>query len=126
MRRLTPGEVLVGAGGLVLLVTLFLPWFDDDSAFDALSVILALLLLTALLGIALLAATIVQRSQAHPVAAEVFATAIAVPTTLLVLYRIVNPPGSDADVRVGALLGLLAVLAVAVGAIIAMRREERP
>lgn len=126
MRRLTVGELLAGAGGALALVAIFLPWYDGDSALSALTVVLGFLVLTALLGLAVLALTILQRSQAHPVAAEVWAAAIAFPTVLLVLFRIVNPPGSDASVRYGAWLGLLAVAAVAVGAFLAMRREERP
>ena len=131
MSRVRFGDVLAGVAGLALIVDLFLPWYreagSDQSAFQSLSVILALLLVTGLLGLAVLVLTVFQPSQAQPVAAETWAFFLSVPTLLLVLYRILNAPGDDAvvDVRWGAWIGLLLTLSVLVGSITAFRAESR-
>ena len=46
--------------------------------------------------------------------------------TLLVFYRILNQPGPNEffEVKLGAFLGFLSVLAVAVGGYLSMRDEE--
>jgi hypothetical protein len=143
--KLRGGDVLAGLGGLALLVVMFLPWFDflagpypgsrfiadndtAQSAWEAFSVLLVPLVLTALLGIALLAATLFERTSALPVAAQVFAAAIGSLTVLFVFIRIINPPGpnSAADVRWEGWLGLACTLAVTAGAWWSMRDEIRP
>ena len=130
--RLRAGDVVAGAAGIALLVVMFLPWYGtpggDQSAWQAFSAMLVPLVITALLGIALLATTAFERTPALPVAAQVWASAIGALTTLIVLYRIVNQPGDNAavTVRYGAWLGLVCVLAVTVGAWASMRRDVRP
>ena len=54
---------------------------------------------------------------ALPVAASVITTTLGALATLLVLYRILNQPGPNdfIEVKLGAFLGFLAVLAIAVG-----------
>ena len=121
LRKLTLGEVLAGLAGAALVATLFGPWFGGDSAFGAFTVVLVLLVVTALLGIALLLTTAVQRSQAYPVAAEVFGFAFAVVTTLVLLVELVlrSDPGW------AAWAGLAALIGVAAGTWAAMRAHTR-
>lgn len=131
MSRVRAGDVIAGVAGAALLAALFMPWYRDagadQSAFQSLSVILILLIVTALLGFAILVLTVFQRSQALPVAAEQWAMAIGLPTAILVLYRVLNAPGDDAvvDVRWGAWLGLALVSAVMAGAVVSLRAERR-
>jgi hypothetical protein len=139
------GDVLAGLAGLALLVVMFLPWYDflpgpypgsrfipdndtAQSAWEAFSVLLVPLVLTALLGMALLAATLFERTSALPVAAQVFTAAIGSLTVVFVLVRVLNPPGPNyaADVRWEGWLGLACTLAVAAGAWWSMRDEIRP
>jgi phosphoglycerol transferase MdoB-like AlkP superfamily enzyme len=122
LRKLTLGEIVAGLGGALLIADLFAPWFGGASAWSALRVLLALLLLSALLGIALLLSTAFQRSQAIPVAAEVFAFAFASLTAVYLLLELLLREGPDW----GAWLGLVAVLAVAGGGWAAMRAAVRP
>jgi hypothetical protein len=143
--KLRGGDVLAGLAGLGLLVVMFLPWYDflagpypgsrfvpdndtAQSAWEAFSVLLVPLVITALLGIALLATTLFERTTALPVAAQVFGASIGSLTVLFVFLRIVNPPGPNyaADVRWEGWLGLACTLAVAVGAWWSMRDEIRP
>jgi hypothetical protein len=144
-QKLRGGDVLAGLGGLALLVLMFLPWYDfqpgpypgtrfvadndtAQSAWEAFSVLLVPLVATGLLGVALFAATLFERTSALPVAAQVFAASIGSLTVIFVLLRILNPPGPNyaADVRLEGWLGLLCTLAVAAGAWWSMRDEIRP
>lgn len=121
LRKLTPGEIVAGLAGAVLLADLFGPWFGNDSGWSSLAVLLVLLLISAGLGIVLLLTTAFQRSQAYPVAAEVFAFAFGAVTTLVVAVELAlrDHPGWAAWV------GLVAVLCVAIGAWLALRADTR-
>jgi uncharacterized protein YhhL (DUF1145 family) len=147
LRRVTAGEWLAGFAGVALLVATFLPWYavapaaakhfksgwtayaampaPTESAWHSLSVVLAFVLVTALLGIALLVVTINERSPAIPTAAAVWTIVFGALTALLVAYRLIDPPGDD-HVRWGAWLGLACAAAVPAGAWLALRRDVRP
>jgi ABC-type transport system involved in multi-copper enzyme maturation permease subunit len=122
LHKLTAGEVLAGLAALALAVALFGPWFDGESAFGAFTVVLVLLVLVALLGAALLITTAFQRSQAYPVAAEVFGFVLAAITTIVILIEV-----AVRDERGwGAWLGLAGVVGVAAGCWAALRSHTRP
>jgi len=131
--RLRLGELVAGAGALVLLIATFLDWYTPSgrgeglSAWSAFTVVDLLLGLVIALGLAVLAFQRVGRGPALPVALEVVTTTLALATTLLVLYRILNQPGpNDAiGVSAGAYLGLLAAAAVFYGSWKALS-DERP
>jgi hypothetical protein len=122
LRKLTVGEVIAGLAGAVLFALLFGPWFGGDTGWSSLTVVLVLVLISAALGVILLLATAFQRSQAYPVAAEVFGFAFAAVTTVILLIEILlrSSPGW------AAWLGLVAVAAVALGSWVAMRAHVRP
>jgi hypothetical protein len=122
LRKLTIGEVLAGLSGVVAIALLFGPWFGGDSGWASMTVVLALVLITALLGIFLLVSTAYQRSQAYPVAAEVFGFAFGSVTAVIVLIELLvrNDPGW------AAWAGLAATIGVAAGSWIAMRIAQRP
>lgn len=122
LRKLTVGEVIAGLAGALLFALLFGPWFGGDTGWSSLTVVLVLVLISAALGVILLVATAFQRSQAYPVAAEVFGFAFAAVTTVILLLEILlrSSPGW------AAWLGLVAVAAVALGSWVAMRAHVRP
>jgi hypothetical protein len=142
LSRLRPGELIAGAGGIVLLVVMFLDWYAAGgrtefqgqeleislgiTAWQAFSVTDIILALTALAAIGLVVITAARRSPALPVAVSVITTTLGALATLLVLYRILNQPGPNdfVEVKLGAFLGFLAVLAIAVGGFRSMRDEE--
>jgi hypothetical protein len=122
LRKLTVGEVIAGLAGAVLFAMLFGPWFGGDTGWSSLTVVLVLVLISAALGVILLVATAFQRSQAYPVAAEVFGFAFAAVTTVILLIELLlrSSPGW------AAWLGLVAVAGVALGSWVAMRAHVRP
>ena len=144
LSRLRPGEMIAGAGGVVLLVVMFLDWYAAGgqtqvqgqdfeisfgfNAWQAFSVTDLILALTAATGIALAVLTASRRSPALPVALSVVTSTLGIFATLLVLYRILNQPGPNdfVEVKFGAFLGFLAVLAIAAGGYRSMRDEEGP
>ena len=142
LSRLRPGELIAGAGGIVLLLLMFVDWYAAGgrtefqgqdleislgfTAWQAFSVTDIILALTALAGIGLAVITAARRSPALPVAAGVITMTLGALATLLVLYRILNQPGPNdfVEVKLGAFLGFLSVFAIAVGGFRSMRDEE--
>ncbi len=133
MRRVRTGEIVAGVAGVVLLLSLFLEWYtvrgraEGLTAWSAFSFVDLLVCLVALLGIALAVSQVVGRGPALPVAIGVITTTLALAATLLVLYRIVNQPGPNDAIGVGAgaWVGLAACLGVFLGAWLSLS-DERP
>jgi carbon starvation protein CstA len=107
LRRLRAGEWIVGASGLLLLVALFLPWYElgqgivtgpadvldaRASAWDAFTILDVLLAIGALAAIAVIVVTAVEAVPAVPIAFESLVTLLALLLLLLVLIRLANPP----------------------------------
>jgi hypothetical protein len=96
------------------------------SAWQAFSVTDVILALTAAVAIGLAVITASRRSPALPVAGSVITFTLGALATLLVFYRILNQPGPNefVQVKIGAFLGFLCVLAIAVGGWRSMRDED--
>jgi hypothetical protein len=133
LRRLRSGEWLAAAGGVVLLVSLFLPWYgavlpivreDARTGFEALSAIDVLLVLAGLLGIALAALQATQDSPAKPVGAGVLCVPGGLLATLLVAFRLIDTPADAWAVREGAWLALAATVAIVAGGWLSIRTER--
>jgi hypothetical protein len=121
LRKLTVGEVLAGLAGAAAIAVLFGPWFGDENGWSAMTVLLVLVVLSALLGLALFVTTAFQRSQAYPVAAEVFGFSFSSITAFIILLELIfrDDPGW------AAWAGFAAVAGIAAGSWIAMRRAVR-
>ena len=142
LNRLRQGEVIAALGGVALLIVMFLDWYGAGgsatfqgqdiqislgfNAWQAFSVTDLILALTAVSAIGLAVITASRRSPALPVAASVIASMLGALATLLVFYRILNQPGPNefVEVKLGAFLGFLSALAVAVGGYRSMRDED--
>jgi hypothetical protein len=128
LRRLRVGEWIVGAAGVVLLISLFLPWYGSAQsvsgweAFAALDVILALV---ALAAISVPLVTAAYRVPAVPLAWQSLTVLIAFVALLLVLLRVLNLPGELDGRESGLWLGLVATLGICAGGLVAMRDERR-
>jgi hypothetical protein len=136
LSRLRPGELIAAAGGVALLVVMFLDWYELQggggirsiglTAWQAFGILDVILAIAALAAIALAVVTAARRSPALPVAASVVTAALGIAATLLVLYRILNQPGPNefVEAELGAFLGFVAALAIAAGSWASMRDEE--
>jgi hypothetical protein len=97
----------MGASGLLLLVALFLPWYElgeglvvappdlldaHASAWDAFSVVDLILALGALAAIAVVVVTAVHATPAVPLAMQSLVTLFALLLLLLVIFRLADPP----------------------------------
>ncbi len=132
LRRLRAGEWIAASAGVVLIVSLFLPWYQagpfDATAWDAFAVIDVLLFVAGAIGIGLL---LIAASQATPpvgVATQALAFLITAPIAVATLVRVLNLPGDLDAAGAGrtaiAWIGLLAAVGVAVGCLVAMRDER--
>jgi hypothetical protein len=109
--RVSTGDVIAAAGGLVLFVSLLLDWYGDANAWQVFNVIDVLLAVIALLAIGLVVIRLAG-DQGLRFAAErlvLVCGLIAVVVTLAFLAE-----GSDR--RIGAFLSVLGAAAIAFGA----------
>jgi hypothetical protein len=128
--RLTPADMIAGVGGIVLLISLFLPWYgvsvdvagfsasESASGWEVLSFIDILLFLCAVVAIGVVAAR-AGGSLPADVPAGVVLLAVGALALLLVLFRIIDIPAGDVrdevdlSRKLGIFIALLASAAVA-------------
>ena len=112
LRRLRAGEWLALAGGVALIVSLFLPWYEGATGYQALTVVDVLLTLLALLALSLPVLQATRDSPALPVGAAVLTASFGILGVLLVLFRLIDDPFAGAELRGGAWIGLAAAVAI--------------
>jgi hypothetical protein len=144
MRRAEP---VAGLGGILLFVSLFLPWYgvgptmafdgqslvtqnlyliEDVTGWQALTVIDVLLALLALPAILVPVLSVASSGPAKPVGIAVIASAIGWLAVLLVAYRLIDSPADRLELRYGAWLGLAGALVAWVGSWMSLRDETTP
>ena len=140
MRRAEP---LAGLGGLVLLVSLFLPWYsvdprladgatlvwmysvEDLTGWQALSVIDVLVAILAVPAILVPVLSLATSGPAKAIGIAVIASATGWLAVLLVAFRLVFAP-DDLDLQYGAWLALAGALVAWVGSWLSRRDESTP
>ena len=87
LRRLHVGEWIAALAGLVLLVSLFLPWYGEPNttAWEALAVNDLLLAVFALFAVALLIVTAIQPAPAVPIFLDALVALAGMVASVLVL-----------------------------------------
>jgi hypothetical protein len=143
--RLRTGELIAGVSAVALLIIMFLPWFGlggaagealeqaqdlglapevdtSANAWQSFDFIDLVLLVTIVVAAGLAIATMAAQTVALPVAASSITAGLGILSTLLVLYRLVDPP-FDASRKFGAFLGLIAAAGIAYGGWRAMQEE---
>jgi len=133
LRRLRAGEWIAGVAGLVLLVSLFKPWYElagivEVTGFQAFDIYDVLLVGLALAGMSLVVVTANQKSPAMGIALDGLTSIFALVMSILLVIRVLKLPG-DLDhpttERMTFLwVGLAATFGVLVGAVVAMRDER--
>jgi hypothetical protein len=145
LSRVRAADWLAGIGGLILFVSLWLPWYGiDPSAFggvvagqggvpdatgwEALSEIDVLLALFALPVIGVPISAALSKVPTAPVAFTVVATCASFLAVLLVLFRLLDQPGSNelVAVKYGAWIALVGAVLAFVGSWLAMADEHTP
>jgi hypothetical protein len=144
LRRLRAGEWIAAVAGVVLLVSLFLPWYEqvDPGSFgfspqaepptltgwEALAVNDVLLAAAAVFGIVTLLATASQPVPAVPIFLDALMALAGIIASVLVLVRVAFLPDGADSREWGLWLGLVGALGIAVGGWISMRdqRLSRP
>jgi hypothetical protein len=133
MKRLRTGDILCAVYGAALLTVMtVLDWFspsgNGDNAWMSFAVTDVLLALAAVGGILVALTTAARGTPAVPLVFTVVTTVLAWLAVLVLLYRIVNEPGPDDIVGVGAgaWAGWLLTLALALSAYWALRDERTP
>jgi hypothetical protein len=152
--RLRRGEVIAGASAVVLFLAMFVAWYGyrvktvslksfdipapSQDAWNAFSVVDIYLLLTVVVALALTFTQASRRSPAMPVSLSVIASVLGALATLLILFRIVDPPGIsglpsplasllashlERTLKAGVWLGLLSAIGITAGAYLSMREE---
>jgi hypothetical protein len=128
LRRLRVGEWLTAVSGVVLLVSLFLPWYGPDSVtgWESLSAIDVLLALVAASGVLLAVVTATQPVPAVPIALSALVTLSGLIGLVLVLLRALDLPDWAGTREWGLWLGLAATIGIIGGSLLAMRQESLP
>ncbi|HEX6583780.1 MAG TPA: hypothetical protein VF056_09255 [Thermoleophilaceae bacterium] len=131
--KLTTGDIIAGVGAVVLLISLFLPWYgvsvdvagfsasESGSGWEVLGSIDILLFLISVAAIAVVAAKAAGALPAD-IPAPVVLLGLGALAVLLVIYRIIDIP-TEGDVpdqvdlsrKVGIFIALLGAAAVAYG-----------
>ena len=145
--RLSPGEKISAVSGILLFVFMFFDWFGVEvsgvpgfsgsvtggggSAWDALDVIPIFLVLAIAVAIGVAVIRLTDADIEPPVSLNTIVAVLGGLAVLLILYRIIDPPGGgqfggvsvDTNLQVGIFLGLLAAAGIAYGGYSAMREE---
>jgi hypothetical protein len=128
LRRLRSGELLALAGAICLIVALTLPWYENAqgklSAWATFGVAVALLILAAAGALALVVATVTERTTALPVAAAVWSTLFGFVGIVAAVVRLLERPDHATELCGGAWLALIGALAVLAGSWQSMRDER--
>jgi prepilin signal peptidase PulO-like enzyme (type II secretory pathway) len=124
--RLRRGELLAGAGAVLLTVFMFAgKWYGHGSqartGWQALPVIRWLLVVTIVLAFALVLTQLTRRSPAIPVTLSLFVFVFGVISVIALIYRVlINPPAHE---QIGAFLGLISAAGLAYGGYLSLREE---
>ena len=120
------GELVGAIGGLGLLVSGFLPWYSaggvDATAWQAFSVTDIVLAAAAAVALSVAVCVLFGISVSYPVAGSSVATGFGFVAAVLIVIRIINPPGAGSpSVEFGAWLGLVSAIAITIGGYLGMQ-----
>ena len=147
------GALIAGASGVLLFIFMFIAWYSaggevgeaieaaqqaaeqlgvegpeeadtSANAWESFDFIDLVLLLAVIVSVGVAALTLTGASASLPVAGSTLTCGIGALAFLLVLYRLINPPGEgDVDRDIGIWLGLLATAGITIGGYLGMQEE---
>jgi hypothetical protein len=128
MRAPRTGELIAFAGAACIGVSLALRWYQTPGgslgAWDTFGVAVLLLMLAGAAGVALMGATVLERTPAVPVAAAVWTVVLGLAGSIAAIVRVLERPHGASSLCGGAWLGLAGALLVLCGAWLSMRDER--
>jgi hypothetical protein len=143
LRRLRGGEWLTGAAGTLLLVSLFLPWYERETpcpplpgsgesacepletiGWDSFAVLDLVFAVAAALALALVVVTATQRTVAVPIATSALVCLAGLIVTALAAWRVLDLPSEASERAAGAFVGLIACAGITAGGALSMRDER--
>jgi hypothetical protein len=128
---LRSGELVGAVGGLGLLVAGFLPWYsaggEEATAWQAFSVTDLVMAAAAVMGLSVAIVVVFRLSVSYPVAGSTVTTGFGAVALLLIVYRLIDPPGAGVVSReIGAWLGLISAAAITIGGYLGMQPAKPP
>jgi hypothetical protein len=141
--RLSTGEKIAGASAVLLFIFMFFDWFKVDvssgdglfsvsiggNAWEAFSTIDIILMITIIAAVAVAVIRLADAVVEPPFSINAVVAILGAVSVLLILYRIIDPPGGsdiegvDISPAIGAFLGLLAAAGITYGGYRAMQEE---
>jgi hypothetical protein len=128
LTRIRLGELIATAGVVCLVVALTLPWYENAEgklgAWSTFGPAVVLLMLAAVAALALLLATIAERSTALPVANAVWSVLFGLLAVVAALVRVFERPDHATMLCAGAWLALVGAVAIFLGSWQSIRDER--
>ena len=129
LRRLRAGELVLALAAATALISLFLPWYGVEgggslTGWRALSVVDVLLAACALAALGTVLLTAVSASPSPSIASEALLTIVCFAVLVVLVVRVLALPDGLSERMGGQWLGLAAALALAGGALLAIRDER--
>jgi prepilin signal peptidase PulO-like enzyme (type II secretory pathway) len=128
LTRLRLGELIALAGAICVIVALTLPWYENPegklSAWHTFGPAVVLLMLAALFALALVLATLTERSTALPVGAAVWSTLLGLIGVIAAVVRLLERPDNASSLCAGAWLALAGAVLILVGSWQSIRDER--
>jgi len=145
--KLGPGEKIAGGSAILLFIFMFFDWFGVEvsgvpgfsgttpgvggSAWDVLDFIPIILVIGIIAALVMVGLRLADSPYEPSVPMSTIVTALGVISVLLILFRIIDPPGFasyggvsvDATLDVGIFLGLIAAAGIAYGGYSTMKEE---
>ncbi len=129
LRRLRAGELLALIGALCVIVSLFEPSYQTPAgnldAWETFGGAVALLIAAACAALALVLATLTERSPALPVSLAVWCVVLGLIALIAAIVRVLERPDHATALCVGAWHALAGAAAILAGAWLSLR-DERP
>lgn len=131
IRRLRSGELVVLAGLICLIISMFTPWYSSPignlDLWDTFGPAAALMLAALCAGLAVVVSALAERGEnpALAVGAAVWCVLLGLAGTIAAIVRLLERPDNAGSTCIGPWLGLAGTLGILIGAWLVLR-DERP